>query len=174
MIFEKENPVYLALGLLIERAKEIQNYMASSYRTENYKSFLNEFCTIKVCSARRSGHSSAIAKYAVEEMAKGKDVIILSWTMRQSDLYTNMIRQFVKEEDIELVKFTKYEFRTKSGSIILSSKGHGDFDRLRGLSCDYLLVDVACMWSKKDIKELYKVGGECLRYRKNPIIAFLE
>lgn len=62
----KDN-VFIAMQLLIGAAKEVQKtFIDNKSNHVSIKAFLKNFCTIKVCSARRSGHSTAIIKSAVD------------------------------------------------------------------------------------------------------------
>lgn len=69
-VFDK---VYLALSLLYETCKERQSIYRHTFYHDN-SAWLNEFCTIRMSSGRRSGHSYSIVRLIVD---RGLDSIVL-------------------------------------------------------------------------------------------------
>lgn len=102
----KDN-VFNAMNFLIESSREIQKHLINEnkkYIEDNDRklAFLKEFCTIKICSSRQSGHSTAIIKTAVEKF--DSSVIIT-----RTDYNTIKIKEQIKKDypDISVSKFDK-------------------------------------------------------------------
>lgn len=50
----------LYLNSLDMQSKYLSNEWSGCYYSKNYKAWLKEYCTIRMCSSRRSGHSFAL------------------------------------------------------------------------------------------------------------------
>ena len=68
---EKKYHIYDALKILIELSKEAQRNRHDGYsQVMSRNEWLKEFCTIRVCSSRRTGHTTAISRLIKEDKMK--------------------------------------------------------------------------------------------------------
>ena len=62
-----EKHIYDALKILIDLSKEAQENQKQKQKYFSFKEWINEYCTIKVCSSRRTGHTEAIRRLIFED-----------------------------------------------------------------------------------------------------------
>ncbi len=140
--------LYSSLINLIEIIQETQTEMQDVLYSLSKLKIAKEFGTVKLCTARGSGHTSAIAKIIEEKFNK---VVLVLPTMNIVNIFKNNF------PDIK----NKIHFCSPSS-----------FDRLLGLS-DYeaVIVDCCSFISQSKIDELYNITA-CIM--KNPIYIFME
>ena len=164
---------YLALKYLYLNAKDLQNENVISYlRKTQPLAYAKEFCTIKLSTARRSGHSSAIARFVNEHYSKNWAIISYNQNMSERN-----IENVSKNSGNNIYKATKsyIEFTKdkESGKTIFTS--FNSFDRdLRGIELDGIIIDCASMLTKKKIKSLYEVGMSCMARKQYQFFIFIE
>ncbi len=137
---EKKDHVYDALKILIKLSKEAQGDR-DSLKYCSFMQWLKEYCTIKICSARRAGHTEALKKLIIEDkMNIGCFVPNRQWV--------NIIKKDYKETVEKDINEGKLEFCTDMNSI--------DFLRGKNFSnLDAIVVDQASFFSQKKIDKIY-------------------
>lgn len=150
--FRKKNNrelVYFSTLSLIEVAINSQEYFTKNcFSNISNLGFAKEFGTVKICTARGAGHTTAIAKLIKEKFNK---VLIIFPQMQMSNMF---MKNFPDIKD----------------KIITCSPNC--FNRLLGIS-DYEIVIVDCcsFLSQSKIDELYNLTIPCM---KKPLYLFME
>lgn len=89
MAFVEENNILKAMRLLIksltEKQEEISSCKTQSDRPNNW---MEDSCTIRISSGRRSGHTTAMIKSCVEDF---KNPLILTINQEHSRIISNLI-----------------------------------------------------------------------------------
>ena len=160
--------VYKCAKLLAKQSKLVQKEFVINRRVDI--SHLKEFCTVKVSTARRSGHTTAIVKIALESVQKKKNVLVLSHNQHMSRAICG---QAINEVIPEMVNYTSHRLRTESNTIWFDSRGN-NYDRFKGPQIDVVLVDCATFWSPNKIDEMYKIVAPSMMFVKYPIIYLFE
>lgn len=132
----KEDPVAFSI--------EVLNFKPFEYQSRLLK---DRSKRIVACMGRQTGKSTTIAAKAIHYAAtnKGKTILIVSATLRQSMLMFDKIINFV--ELSSLSNAVKYRSRTKvvftNGSKIIALPCGNDGNTLRGFSADVVILDEA-------------------------------
>jgi len=133
--------VYLALKYLVEASEERQkdfHFDILSLQCDiSNKQFFKEFCTVRLCSARSSGHSSAIYKLIQNKFEK----VVL--------IYSNIS---IKNHSESIIR--EYNIENKICSVILNN---GKFFPI-SKEVEAIIVDGSWCLSKKDIEDIYILG----------------
>lgn len=133
---------YEALKLLINNS--IYSQENKKYYIENKKSYLKEFCTIKLCTSRQTGHTTAAIKLCNEYFEKS---LFLCNTMDMA----------------KRIKKSQYNKNITFGTI---TNFH---DIYRGMWFDAIIIDCACFVGNSKIDAIYDELGPCL----NDILKFV-
>ena len=137
--------IYSATKDLIRLSSIYQDEFRDYYKSDRHLSFMKEFCTIKVCGPRQSGHSTAI-QFLTFEFDKP---CVISWTLKMS--------KRIKEGASPNTDFASVKSLT----------------RLAGKTYDIIFVDTASLLSKTDIENVYDAAAPCLK-RKPSFLIFME
>lgn len=164
---------YLALKYLYLNTIDVQNNPAiKGLMAVQPLAYAKEFCTVKLTTARSSGHSSAIARFINEFYDKDWILISVNQDMSEQNMQkiTKYANPYVKKQTKSQII---YDNKGKGGKTILTS--FGSFERdLRGLEADGIIVDCACMLTKTKMEELYKIGLPCMCRRLHQFFIFVE
>ena len=126
---------YIALKGLVDNSWYGQTLMRRSDFHNGTASFLNEFCTVRMCTARQSGHTSSIVKLMEEYFSSA---IYLTPNRQMSERASSKMAQ---DHVGELEKFTKREAHFKDGSLyIFDSVSSKQQDYMR-YSFDAVIID---------------------------------
>jgi hypothetical protein len=139
----------------------------------NQTSYLKEYCTVKVATARMSGHTYASSKYALELMAKGKNVLVLSHNLEIAKRVCRQCLEICSKKKVKVDRYTIHRIESNGGRIIFGSK-RSELARFSDSDWDCIIVDVASFWPPKDVDNVYKTLGPCLARSRFPIILFME
>ncbi len=140
--------LYSSLINLLEIAKEIQTEKQDAMSCLPKLRIAKEFATVKLCTTRGAGHTSAIAKLIEEKLNK---VVLVFPTMQMSKMFEN---NFPHIKD-------KIHFCSPNS-----------FDRILGLGeYEAVIVDCSSLISQSKIDELYNLTANVM---KNPIYIFME
>jgi hypothetical protein len=180
----KKNLLYQSLKKLVKQTKLVQKKLFTSCQSSlddrplrfRSKSFLKEYGTVKLCAARRSGHSFALSKFALKEANKGKKVLVLNWNLDQSNRCRETIKKSCEEKLIKINKCNSCTIELEEGRIMFGAQSQAKANGFSSLhyDADLILVDVSSMWSKSSIEMIYDRLGPCLTFTKYPMIIFLE
>jgi hypothetical protein len=148
-----------------------ENYYADLKLSSNRLGFAKEFGTIKMCTSRRAGHSTAIAKLVNE--FNDKNWVVISNTC-QMLVHLHKLITRCAEQDGNNIKFcTPSHIEFENGSLDLI--GIDSADRyLRGREFDGIIVDCAFWLSQSKIDKLYEVGIPCMQFKPHVIFIFVE
>ena len=172
--------ILTSINLLIENSKEIQDNIKKDTLNFSPLQFAKELCTIKVCSARRSGHSMAINKFMLDKAAKSNE----KWALishNQHCLERNLkgISEHIKSLNGEVISSYSINYFTKH-KIVFANGGEihlisiNSTDNLRGLELDGIIVDCASIISEKKIEQLYNDGFQCMSTKQYKYLIFVE
>lgn len=166
---------YTALKCLIDNCYYSQLIMPSSRPTHTEDSlgcdlgYLNEFCTVRMCSSRGSGHTTSMCKLAKEYFDK---VIFLSpnhdMSERLNDCFQNL-----HSSRIEKSSRHKDEIVTQSGHYLFGS--HNSLNNFRGMDCEAVFIDGTFMLntiSKEN--EIYSTLAPCMKKYPQRFFIFIQ
>jgi len=152
---------YTALKCLIDGSYCTQQTLPSSLTEINYKDRLDywkEFCTIRMATSRRSGHTTAICKIAQSYF---NSAIFLSPNL---DVSRFLCEAFKKRYDVEgikkITKNTRDTILTKDGGYFFRS--YRSIDGIRGIDCEAIIIDPACLLKPKEEDKIYRDLGPCM------------
>lgn len=160
------NRTYQALKNLYLNSKEIQKQI-KPLALLNDLSYAKEICTIRMATARRSGHTSSIAKFV--NKYNDKNWAIIPPTMRQVEEINKMVGVYSKGD---ILKQTQSYIEFKNGRTQFMTANTFNRD-LRGLDLDGIIVDCAFYLSQSKIEELYQVGMPCMRFKPYKFFIFV-
>jgi hypothetical protein len=155
---------YVALNLLIDNLEAIQDDLRSphchydNYRIDSPMGWAKEFCTVRLASARRSGHTSAIMRTIERRFSsRGADVLLI---LPHERMKKHVIDNFHPDEE-----------RVK---LFAASDLHADFSPLDGLSADAIFVDCA-FWLTDNMEQvIYEQGLHILGRRPVGYFIFVQ
>ena len=161
------NRTYSALKALFNNSRDLQkDERIANLRCRDQLSFMKEFCTIKMQSTRRSGHSTAIAKLINEEQ-RNWAVIAPTLTMnRRIYELTFKYNSNIKKATLDCINFENNK------TVRFLSLNTLD-NRLRGFEFEGIIVDCAFMLSNKQIEKLYKLGETSMRFSREQYFIFV-
>lgn len=171
--------ILTSINLLIENSKEIQDNIKKDIPNLSTLSFAKEFCTIKVCSARRSGHSMAINKFLLDKAASNEKWVLISHNQYCLEKNLNNISEYIKCLKGEMIASYNINYFTKH-KVVFANGGEIHFIsinstiNLRGLELDGIIVDCSSILSEKKIEQLYNDGFQCMSTKKYKYLIFVE
>ena len=178
-----------ALELLIESSKLTQQYFINNpppYQTNNTNNTNNyqyhkEYCTIKMSTARRTGHTTAIINTSLKYFNK---TLILAPTL---DIATNIKSTFlninIPNTNINIGKkyaLNSHSLKPSQTDIIEINDKQFHFGSLntinnfRGYQLEAVYVDVACMMNNKQEKDIYDTLAPCMHNYPYKYFIFIE
>lgn len=170
---------YNALKCLIDNCyyaqlvNPLSNYSRSHIGRE--LGYFNEFCTVRMCTARQSGHTTAMLKIIKEYFNKA---IILSPWLRMSDRLNEIFRKLYpssKEEYNNYLSITKSEIMTQNEHYLFKTWGGNSLDnKLRGIETEAIFVDGTFEMSKSVENIIYYVGGPCMANYPQKFFVFVQ
>ena len=163
------NQTYQALKYLFLNSKDMQDEAKKLGWERDNLSYAKEFCTIKLTTARRSGHSTAIAKL-VNEYHDHK-WSLLGYNLAMAERNLNLIRQYDKGF---ISKATKSYVEFQSGGKVDFMSLQNFENNLRGIEFDGIIVDCACMMSQNKMERLYDSAIPCMQFRPYMFFIFVE
>jgi len=172
--------ILTSINLLIENSKERQDNIKKDTLNFSPLQFAKELCTIKVCSARRSGHSMAINKFILDKAAKSNE----KWALNSHNQYClernlNGISEHIKSLNGEVIASYSINYFTKH-KIVFANGGEihlisiNSTDNLIGLELDGIIVDCSSIISEKKILQLYNDGFQCMSTKQYKYLIFVE
>lgn len=179
----------LALHLLIENSyfaqREARKGLHSGFLSE--RAWANEYCTIKLCSSRRCGHSAAIAKIATEYF---NHAIFLSPNSTSAvRLKEYVTKELTGGDEPRIIsKITTSEIcgeriddpiHSYDMSYLFSGYNNGnprkDFtNKFRGLTTEAVFVDCSSFLSKSAEEAIYTALGPTMFYNDYRFFIFVE
>ncbi len=140
--------LYGCLLTLIDMVQESQRLLSEELGGFSAMSRAKEFSTVKLCSCRRSGHTSAIAKVIEDRFSK---VVLVTYNVQMGNLFLSQYPHL------------------KDKVILCSPKS---LTRLLGVSgYEAVIVDCCSLFSQSQIDEIYNIT---MLSMKNPLYLFME
>lgn len=140
------------------------------------KSHLKEFCTIRMCTARQSGHTTAMCKIAKEYFDK---VIFISpqydMAERLNLIFCNMVYEQSQRnisECPEFTKVTKNEISTKNGYYFFGSQN--SLDIFRGREVEAVFIDGSFAITSKKEDDIYMTLAPCMSKYPQRFFIFIQ
>lgn len=177
--------ILTSINLLIENSKEIQDNIRKDTSNLSPLSFAKEFCTIKVCSARRSGHSMAINKFLLDKtIISNEKWALIAHNQHCLEVFSSKnlsrISEYVKCLKKEMTTLSNYINYYNTHKITFNNGGEihlisiNSTNNLRGLELDGIIVDCASILSEKKIGQLYNDGFQCMSTKKYKHLIFVK
>jgi len=134
-----------ALAILIEASIKTRAELRAPWTTSSPKAFLDQFCTIRMSSSRRAGHSTAIIRMA-------------------ATLFDNPI---ITAPSVSIVRHVEREAEATLGTrqSKITFLPIVNFRSQRGKECDAIFVDCAFLMSAKDTREVEELALSSLSNR---------
>ena len=145
---------YIALKNLVDNSWYMQTQAYEEGLHQNCSSFLNEFCTVKMCTARRSGHSTAMVRLCCEYFNKA---VIFLPTEKMIDNIGQLFRPYVDN------------ITDQRRSRISINNGESEYhictntNQIRGVEAEAIFVDCASFISSAKMEDIEAVAKGCLR-----------
>lgn len=148
--------IYNALLDLIEISEENQILVKKEYPSYTFLEWLKEFCTIKICTSRRGGHSYAIGQL-LRDKFKNDQVVVISLNER--------LETIVKHQCLANVgKNTNHIFCTIN-----------NLHNLRGLKdIKAVVCDCSSVFKEQQIKDIYCMASLILDIDNTSFIIFVQ
>ena len=176
------NNTYTALKLLIDNSyySQITNPPKLNAIGGETQSAWREYCTVKLCTSRQSGHTNAMCKVAYEYFDRA---ILISDNKSMSErirsIFTNVISTGCKS-NVEIgVKC--HEFEKHSLNVIKVNEYKEYFfdtthniDKLIGCDVEAIFIDCASFVSKNKIDSIYDYLGPCMSKYPQNFFVFVE
>ena len=160
---------FTALECLYLNSKDEQDIYKYDYYSTNPLALVKEFCTIKLTTARRCGHSSAIAQLVNKYH---KNWAIISGNQSMSQQISEKINKWNVNGDIRKTIQSRIEF--EDDSIILLESQHTFHTNLRGYELDGIIVDGMSLLSQSKIENIYETGIACMEHKKYKFFIFVQ
>lgn len=132
------------------------------------KGYFNEFCTVRMCTARRSGHTTALCRVAKEYFDK---VIFLSPNLDMSKKLWSHFRSL--PDNCEFSKVIAGEISTNTGGRYLFGS-HLALDKFRGVETEAVFVDGTFSLNAKEEEEIYSCFASCMKKYPQKFFVFVQ
>ena len=177
---------YSALKSLIENCYYAQASYPFPYDDYcQHLGYYKEFCTVKMQTARRSGHTSALCKVAYEYFNK---VLILTYNQdmaqRLKGVFPNATKTILPTKaKLEVgVEFPLKGYGNGKMRNVIRINGNQDYyfetvnnvDKLRGMEFEAIFVDCAFALSKIKENQIYESLGPCMNRYQEKFFIFVE
>lgn len=148
--------IYNALLDLVEISEENQIQVKKEYPSYTFLQWIKEFCTIKICTSRRGGHSYAVGQL-LQNKFKNDNVVVIS--------LNGGLESIVKHQCLANVgKNINHIFCTID-----------NLHNLRGLrDIKAVVCDCSSVFKEQQIKELYCMVSLILNLDNPSFIIFVQ
>ena len=135
--------VYDALKILIKISKNAQDDAQSREFYGSPLAWVKEYCTVRACTARRGGHTTAILKL-MEDNQMHIGCVFNSYSMKE---------MFERNYNEQRKGEKRLEFCSNIGSLDRNSFAGNRFPAL-----DALIIDNSFLYSKKEEEKIYELA----------------
>ena len=168
--------ILTSINLLIENSKEMQDRLEGIKSIDSPLYTSKEYCTIKVCTSRQTGHTTAIKEFVLEKAYKNNEkwaiLSITSQSLNASFRYViNAIQSAKVEYHCKFINTNKIVFENGGEINFISMNSNNS---LRGRELDGIIVDCSSIISQKKIDQLYQDGYGCMINKKYKLFIFVE
>lgn len=128
--------------------------------------YWKQFCTIRFCSARQSGNTTAICKIAKDYFTK---VIFLSPSYDMSHCVRDTFYRIYGKKDV--TELLSDKLLTKNDGYFFGS--YGSLDVFRGIACEAVVIDPSFMLNPKQEDEIFRTLGPCMSQHPEKFFIFI-
>ena len=165
-----------AIDLLMQNSEEAQQEVLRNDipLNINAQQMAKEYCTIKVCTARRTGHSTAIAQFVLNRTKENWIIITpkLQMVDRVFDIISyNSVITIGRRRSCVIEERSKRAIKFYDGGSVLGFSDYESDTRLRGIQIDGILLDCSTFISDKAMDNIYYLGMACMT--KNELKYFI-
>jgi hypothetical protein len=155
--------VYDALCSLCEVSLKMQNSFCNLHDINSLQ-YLKEFCTIKCCSSRQSGHTTAIVKYCLNN---DDNILVIAPNI---DMGNKIKKRILSENSVALVDcvircYDAYNIYIESIRT---------FNKARGIAFSTILIDCSSILNIREINEIYEFAMASMKNVNPKFIIFME
>lgn len=162
---------YKALRHLWKNSKEMQELeLVKQFRCQDSIAHAKEYCTISLKTARRSGHTTAIAKFITRH--RDMDWLVIAPNLKTSERIRSVLCEKYGHNKVGKVTLLEINF-IDNKTTRFSSIGSYEKD-LRGTELDGIIVDCAFMLSQQDLTNIYNLGVASMRFKPHAYFIFVE
>ena len=129
--------------------------------------YWKEFCTVRMHTARRSGHTTSICKVAHEYFRKA---LILTYNL---DLAQKTKKRF-ENINVDEARILKTKNRVESGDSKYYFESINSFENCQGLDFEAVFVDCAFMLSKQKEDKIYNALAPSMAKYSEKFFIFVE
>jgi hypothetical protein len=159
---------YEALRRLIDNSYYSQLHSSPDTSWKNgSKSYLKEFCTIRMCTSRRSGHTTAACKAAHEYFDR---VMFLSPTVEMARQVKNTFMKI----NYDFASTGGSDFKTSSGEVYSFESYRSDMNFFSGRQFDAVIVDGTFDLGASKEDEIYDIFGNCMKNNPQRFFIFIQ
>jgi len=158
---------YDALKLLVDNSYYAQISFIPQWGCEE-KSYWKEFCTVRLTTSRRSGHTTSVCKLAHEYFDKA---IFLSPSLEISKNLNLMFRN-LQRDNSDYKKITDFEILTSNGGYFFGT--HNSIDKFRGIDCEAVIIDGTFSLSHQKEEDVYEILGPCMCKHPQKFFIFVQ
>ena len=164
--FMNATPIYDAALILLRELVNLkkENECFSFNHKDNFKdrpkAFLKEWCTIRIGSHRRAGHSTAMMQLAIEQLScQNSSVCLVFYSHKMEKRCTSEWRN---------------SLTNGKGKCVVTTVNSLCHCRIPCETFDLVLVDCASLFSKTQMDKLYDCLTPSVTSDKSPIIILFE
>lgn len=130
-------------------------------------SYWKEFCTVRMYTARRSGHTTSICKVAHEYFRKA---LILAYNLDSAQ----KIKETFENINVDKAHILKTTNRVESLDSKYYFESINSFENCRGLDFEAVFVDCAFMLSKQKEDKIYNILAPSMAKHSEKFFIFVE
>lgn len=131
-------------------------------------SYFNEFCTVRMCTSRGSGHSTAICRVAREYFSR---VIFLSFNLSMAERLRETFCS-LEVDSFEFIK-NKQEIQTRGGGRYWFGSTKS-LDSFRGVECEAVFIDGTFDLTDKNKDLIYLTLAPCMKNYPQRFFVFIQ
>ena len=167
--------ILTSINLLIENSKEMQDILEGIKSIDSPLYTSKEYCTIKVCTSRQTGHTTAIKTFVQNRILNEKETwaILSPKTMMSQRILT----YFLPDDNDSILKRNIDKIEYKNGSSIFFYGIPTFFAKeikLKGSELNGIIVDCASFVKSNDIEGIYKIGVASMKDKEYVNFIFVE
>lgn len=165
--------ILASINLLMENSKEMQDLKGMSFRSPI--SIAHEICTIKVGTARMTGHSLAIAHFLLDRSNQHWALITPTlWILQRIIEQIHIANMDHVNQHNNIISRTKNKIKFLNGGSITGMSIHNMDVLLRGHHIDGIVVDCASHLNNEQLDALYMNGNACMVRNRYKYFIFIE
>lgn len=171
-----------ALELLVKNSQLMQRHRNYDLPALSDKGFLKEMCTVKLCSSRRTGHSTALVKFAYRNF---NGAIFVTKTAEMARRLNHLFLEHVSKE--EVVKYThslvelipivmnpESVLEDPTTRVYHFTSVNKHYNSLREIKTDAIMVDCSSIIPQNQLDNIYETLSPCMNVNREKYIILAE